>query len=132
MSVEGRNEGVESYRAAADLSGRQYLGMTITSDHTVNVPAAANDLCAGVLQNKPAAAGRGAKVKLGRTKVRAGGTLTAGDFITMAASGYFIKALSGYRQHGAVIFGAASGYIATAEITLGGPIAVTSLEAGQV
>lgn len=132
MATEGRQEGVESYRAAADLSGKQYLGMSVTSDHTVNVPAAANAACAGVLQNKPAAAGRGAKVKLGRTKLRAGGTLAAGDFITMAASGYFTKALSGFRQHGVVIYGAASGYIATAEVNMGSTIAANSVVAGQV
>jgi hypothetical protein len=131
MSKEGTGL-VESMKAAADLSGKQHLGMTLTDSDTVNVPAAANDFCVGVLQNKPAAAGRGARCKVGFVKFRAGGALSAGDPMTMAASGYFTTATSGTRQVGQCMRDVTSGYLGFGFVWPTAFMSATSVEAGVI
>lgn len=131
MAKEG--VGLEmSAKAAADLSGKQYLGMIVSAADTVQVPAAANDFCIGVLQNKPAAAGRAARVKIGFTKFRAGGAISAADPITMAASGYFTAATSGSRICGNALRAVTSGYLGYAFIWPTHFVSATSVEAGNI
>lgn len=113
-------------KAARDLSGDQYHGMYLSADDTVDLPNSGILNCVGVLQDKPAAVGRGARVRfLGVTKVRAGDTLAIDDRVTMVATGWFVKTVSGYAVAGLVKVAAASGYIG--EVILGiGQLASTS------
>jgi len=122
-----------SFKAAADLSGKQFLGVIPSADDTVQVPAAANDHIIGILQNKPAAAGRAAKVAVGFVKFRAGGAIAVGDPVTCTASGYIVKATSGYRQVGVCYRAVTSGYLGAGFIMPGGfSVSATSVEAGII
>ena len=70
-----------SFPAAADLSGKQYHIVDMESDGEVTSTTGATDSPVGVLQNKPAAAGRAASVAIGGiTKVAARSTAGSGDF----------------------------------------------------
>jgi len=122
----------ESYKAAGDLSAGKYKGVVVSANNTVNY-AATGGACAGVLQNAPAAAGRGAAVlHMGRTKIRCGAAVTYMQRITMAASGFFVKATSGSVQCGFVVLGASSGYIGEAVIVPNFLASTTSAGATQV
>ena len=124
----------ESFNAGGDLSAAQYHGVVVSANNACNLPTAANDILLGVLQNKPAAAGRQARVVLfGRTKAFLSGTVTAGDHLYLAASGWFVKVTSGYRACGQCIKNANSGYVG--EIIVGAQntgLAVNSVAAGQI
>lgn len=63
--------------AAADLSAKQFYGVKVDSNGKAAL-AGAGDMCIGVLQNKPES-GQAATVAYGgRTKMVAGGNVTAG------------------------------------------------------
>jgi len=120
------------FKAARDLSGNQYFGVYLSANDTVDLPNSGVLSCVGVLQDKPAAAGRGARVRfLGVTKVRAGDTLAIDDRVTMTATGYFVKASSGLASFGLVKVSAASGYIAEVILGLGQLSPVNSFGAGE-
>lgn len=123
----------ESFVAGADLSAGQYRGVQVTSDNTVKFPTAA--LAAGfggVLQDKPKAAGRGCRVvMLGRTKAMIGGTVTIGQKITCAASGWFVAQTSGYAMCGILTKTASSGYVGEVVLTGLADITATSAATGQ-
>lgn len=132
MAKEGGGKFVESFKAAADLSGKQYLGVIASADDTVQVPAADNDNIVGVLENKPAAAGRGARVGVGFVKFRAGGAIAYNVPITCVASGYFTEATSGDRIVGQCLRAVTSGYLGFGWIMPPGFYAATSLAAGNI
>lgn len=95
---------------AADLSGAQYAIVRVSAADTCNLAsnAAAQDMV-GVLQNKPAATGRAAQVRvLGETKVVAGAAITAGDLVTTNGSGRAAAATSGQMILGQAISTAAN------------------------
>ena len=70
-----------SFPAAADLSGKQYHIVDMESDGEVTFTTAATDNPVGILQNKPAAAGRAASVAIGGiTKIVVGSGSTGGGF----------------------------------------------------
>lgn len=96
--------------AAADLSAAQFKLVTVNSSGQAAV-AGATSLVVGVLQNKPAAAGREATVAYaGVSKVVAGGTIAAGARVTADANGAAIAAASaGDAVLGVALAGAASG-----------------------
>jgi hypothetical protein len=76
------------FKAAGDLSGKQYYCMKISAARTVDVCSAATDVPAGVLQNKPAAANRAAVIRThGSTKISANASLTAGNLIGTSSDG---------------------------------------------
>lgn len=76
--------------AGADLSTAQYKAVTISG--TI---AATNGAALGILQNKPAAAGRDATVGyMGRSRYVAGAGVTEGDRVTVATSGFIIAVSS--------------------------------------
>jgi|TARA_Y100000310_G_scaffold98201_1_gene95942 hypothetical protein len=84
-----------SYQANADLSAKQYFLMKrhTTADQCAIV-AATTDVPIGVLQNKPAAAGRAAEiVTLGKTKaeVAAATDIAIGDKLGPDANGRLVK-----------------------------------------
>ncbi|MEM7806281.1 MAG: hypothetical protein AAF545_15330, partial [Pseudomonadota bacterium] len=97
--------------AGADLSAVQFHFVVIDSD--AQISAAGNGAAAvGVLQNKPAAAGRGASVAVGGvTRVECGGTIAAGADIGSDANGNAVAATTGDTILGVATEGGASGEI---------------------
>lgn len=79
--------------AAGDLSA--HAGKIMTKNAVADQIALSggqDEVIAGVLQNKPAAAGRAATVQVaGIAKVKAGGTVAAGDVVAPNATGLAIK-----------------------------------------
>ena len=133
MSTGGPGPMENPYKAGGDLSDGLYKGVEISGNETVNYPDAADTPCAGVLQDKPAAAGRGARVATrGPTKAKFGATLTAGQKVYMAASGWFGKMTSGYIPCGQVMEGANSGYIGKIDLQPNFVMATNCIVAGQV
>jgi len=55
---------IDSFKAAADLSGVQYYSMKLSAANTVNITSANSDLGVGILQNKPDTAGDAASVMI--------------------------------------------------------------------
>lgn len=84
-----------TYEAGSDLSSSQYRFVTLASDGQVDATAAAGQMI-GVVQNKPAAAGRAATVAYdGISKVEASAAISIGDRVGSAASGKARTAESG-------------------------------------
>jgi len=81
-----------TFQAGSDLSTKQYYFVALNGSTQLAV-AGANVSVLGVLQDKPAAAGRGGQVRIfGITKVIAGGTITVNDKVASDASGKAVKA----------------------------------------
>ena len=81
--------------AAGDLSAKQFYFM-IWSSSNVTTATAVTDACTGVLQNKPAAAGRAAElIVVGPTKVVAGAAISAGALLTTDTSGRAVTVTPG-------------------------------------
>lgn len=99
-------------KATIDLSTYQYRGLICSSaDNYVGPPAAGGPIT-GVLQNKPAAAGRGADIAIfGVTPARAGGAITNGAEVAVAATGHFTVATSGQYICGQALTACASGMV---------------------
>lgn len=97
--------------AGADLSAVQFHFVVIDSD--AQISAAGNGAAAvGVLQNKPAAAGRAASVAVGGvTRVECGGTIAAGADIGSDANGNAVAATTGDAILGVATEGGASGEV---------------------
>ena len=73
--------------AGADLSSDQYKLVKLSAANTIVLCSNATDAPVGVLQNKPAS-GQAATVCIsGASKLLAGGTISAGDFVGTDASG---------------------------------------------
>lgn len=91
--------------AAADLSGasggeKQYIVVRMAAATTVNIcsevlVSGALLSPVGVLQNKPKSGEAATVAYLGLSKVRGGGTVTAGAFIAHNSSGMVVNAVSG-------------------------------------
>ena len=81
------------FEASGDLSGKQYHIMAKNAvARQVFASDSKDDFIVGVLQNKPAAAGRAATVRVGGTaKVIAGGAIAAGDRVGADGTGRAIK-----------------------------------------
>jgi len=76
--------------SSADLSLDQFLGIALDSSGNAVLPAAGTRIV-GVLQNKPAAAGRACTVMLnGITKARAGEAIPAGSLVSVDVDGRFL------------------------------------------
>ncbi len=134
MSGEAASKVLEDqFKAARDMSAHQYKGVYLSANDTIDVPTAATNFCAGVLQDKPKAAGRAARVVfMGKTKAYVGGgTLTYGQSVAMTTSGWFIKTLSGYHADGIVTQGANSGFLAEIFLIPGFQLAVSSAQTAQ-
>ena len=76
--------------AGADLSGQQYKAIAIGG--TI---AATSTAAMGLLQNKPENGEDAGLAYLGRSKYRAGDTVTAGGAIAVTTSGWLIACASG-------------------------------------
>jgi hypothetical protein len=84
--------------AGADLSGNQYYAVkldTTAADGRV-VLAGEGDKAIGILQDKPAAAGRACSYAFGGTsKAVAGASITAGDRVVQNSTGRLVSVGSG-------------------------------------
>jgi len=97
--------------AGQDLSAKQFFFVSVASDGQVD-PTGDGALADGVLQNKPAAAGRAAEVAIGgKVKVQCGGTVTRGGAVASDASGNAVNAASGDIILGTALETGASGRI---------------------
>ena len=80
MAVDSELYQIPGLRAEQDVSTLQFRAVEVSGSFQVDVCDNAADLPIGVLQNKPAAAGRAAEIRSqGITKWEAGGTISAGD-----------------------------------------------------
>ncbi len=78
--------------AAGDLSAGQFLGVIVNTSGLAAV-AGAGVVNVGILQNKPAAAGRAAEIMVsGVSKMVAAEAITAGDDIATDAAGKAVDA----------------------------------------
>ncbi len=76
-----------TFEAGSDLSADQFKFVALAADGQVDLAGSGVD-ATGVLLNEPDAAGKAATVVLtGKVIVEAAGTITAGDEITVSASG---------------------------------------------
>ena len=84
-----------SFAAGADLSAKQFFAMKLgTTAGQIVIGAAAADYIIGILQNKPAAAGRAAELcTYGRTKAQVEATtdIAIGDLLGVHTDGRLIK-----------------------------------------
>lgn len=72
----------ETFKAAADLSAKQYYFVKQTAEDTVNVCTALTDVPCGILQNKPDAANKAALVLvIGKSPYVGGASMSVGDLI---------------------------------------------------
>lgn len=77
----------QTYPSAADLSGSQYCFVAIDSAGRVAL-ATEGGRAIGVLQNKPGAIDREARVAVaGTTRVKCGGTIAAGAVVSVGSGG---------------------------------------------
>jgi hypothetical protein len=99
-----------SKKANADLSTKQYLFVKETAANTVDVCSAITDKAIGVLQDKPAAAGRSCAVAFdGTSKVVAGAAITVGAAVAPMASGKAQTAVSTQFPRGIALEGTTNG-----------------------
>ena len=87
---------VKGGKAAADLSANTYFAVKVNSSGEYAACTVAGEVCAGVLQNKPAAAGRSVSVMVqGITKMVASEAIPAMSLIGISANGRARVARSG-------------------------------------
>jgi hypothetical protein len=85
-----------SFIADCDLSLDQYKAVKMSTSETIILASDANDRALGVLQDTPAAAGRGCLVALGGiTKAIGGAAINAGAAVEVGAGGKFVTLTTG-------------------------------------
>lgn len=110
--------------AGADLSTKQFYIVKLDSNANLVLGAAGTDKLVGVLQNKPQSGEGGLFRFSGTTKVVAGGTITAGAWITSDGSGKAIATTTDKNVAiGQALEGASSGDIF--EVLLSGPFTLS-------
>lgn len=94
MGTESQEIFDASFKAAADLSAKQFFIMKPSAADTIAIAAAATDLSIGVLQDKPKSGEAGRVRVLGISKVVSDGSGTAiavGDRVGPNSSGKAVK-----------------------------------------
>lgn len=85
-----------SFQAAADLSAYQYRFVKLDANGQAALCSAATDIPLGILQDKPAAAGRACNVMLdGRSKIVAGANLAKSDRVGTDSTGRAVALIAG-------------------------------------
>lgn len=110
MASSGGDYFTLSAKSVGDLSAKQYHFVRFSAADEISVGSfdAAEDW-AGILLNKPNAAGRAATVQFaGESKIVAGGSLTVNDLITTKGDGRAQAATSGDMVIGRVLETAAN------------------------
>ena len=87
MAYEAAQIKVGQFTASADLSAKQYHFVKMSGNNTVTVCAAITDLPIGILQNAPSSGGVAEVALFGISKVKADGTLAAGNVIGTSVQG---------------------------------------------
>lgn len=119
MANELRVWDIGVLKAAADLSTKQHLFMKLSAAMTVNV-CGAGEAMVGVLQNKPAAAGRACEIRrLGLTKIILGGTVAANAKVKSDANGKAVTATAGSLYGGVILEGGDANDIVTMIMEIG-------------
>jgi hypothetical protein len=77
----------ESMVASESLATKQYYGVTVSGNRTVDLQDAVTDIPLGILQNDPASGEEAEVLVIGRTPIVAGETITAGQLIRIGADG---------------------------------------------
>ena len=95
--------------ASEDLSTSQYKILSVSGDNTVALRVAAGAGVLGILDNKPENGENATVVVAGLTRCMAGGTVAAGSWISVTASGTGLATTSGQYILGKSITGVASG-----------------------
>lgn len=98
----------DSFKANADLSSSQYY-MLVNSVGNLVDAAGSGAVVIGVLQNKPESGEHASVTMVGKTRVKAGGTITEGQLFMSDASGTATAVTSGQWVAGHAITGVASG-----------------------
>jgi len=119
MAIEQREFNIGFMTAAADYSAKQYYAVYVSANGVVTVQTSAGGSVLGILQNDPISGGICDIAVIGVSKVKAGGTLAAGDPIQVHTDGTIIKALTGDISIGTVLIGCASGSFATVLLNAG-------------
>lgn len=94
-----------SFKAAADLSAKQFHAVKMSAAQTVDAVTGATDEAIGVLQNKPSAAGQAATVAVfggGTCRLMAGAAITAGAYLKLTAAGRFVTGGAGGEENWAI------------------------------
>lgn len=100
---------IGSLKAAADLSEKQYYIVLISAQDKVNLCGSGGEAI-GVLQNKPAADGRSAQVRIvGISQIEYGATVAAGAKVMSDGNGKGITATQKTKYIGRAIEGGDSG-----------------------
>jgi len=131
MSTEQKNP--FELPASGDLSASVYCGVTVDATGAAILPSAGGPIV-GVLKNKALAAGDPCRISGpgdGKTKLKLGGTVTAGDYLKVGADGRFSTASGGDVAAGEAVAiattGGSANDIATGVLLLGsGATLVTS------
>lgn len=117
-----------SFKAAADLSSKQYLFVKIAgtsgTDVTINVPSAATDRCVGVLMTKPGSANAADVRIIGIAPVISDGSgtsISAGDYVGPNSGGTAVKKATADYNVGGIAMAASStsGAVIPVLLTLG-------------
>ena len=107
MATEGKYVLTEPFRAAEELSARQYQVVTIADDKIANNGQEAS----GVLLTKPKSGEDGSILLFGVGKVREGLAVTKNATITTVTSGYITVTASGDYINGRALEAITSGSI---------------------
>lgn len=76
-----------SFKAAGDLSAKQYHFMKVSAENTIDT-SGANERAIGILQDKPNAANEASSVRVvGTSKLKYGDTIALGQMITSKSDG---------------------------------------------
>ena len=77
----------KSKACSEDLSAKQFFIVQLDANGAIEVAEGATDLIVGVLQNTPESGQMGTYRFLGTSKVKAGGSITVGAFVTTDSAG---------------------------------------------
>jgi hypothetical protein len=73
--------------AGEDMTAKQFYIVQLAADGDIEVGEGATDLLVGVLQNAPDSGEQATYRFLGTSKVKAGGTIAIGDWVTTDSAG---------------------------------------------
>jgi len=103
MAVELEIFDIGVLKADADRSGKQFYFMKMSSTDFTFSLCGAGEVPLGILQNKPAAAGRAGQIRrVGLSKLVLGGTVAAGGLIKSDAAGAGVAADTNNDNYGAM------------------------------
>lgn len=118
-----------TFKAAADLSTKQFFTVKLTAKDTVNLCAATSDICIGILQDKPKLNQGGAVRILGTSLAVVDGTtpIVAGDRLGPDANGRLVKKTVAGNSTFAIANDSSSAVGDIIEVLIVGPGAFTAL-----